>query len=578
MIPNRFHFVFGLKRQTEPFHLVHYLCLASCIEVNRPEAIYFYYHYEPYGRYWDLIKDRLILIKVQLNAFIDNYKYQDRMVSKYKYAHAADFIRLEKLLDQGGVYADMDTLFVNPIPKTLFDKSFVLGREDDVKDVATGKTQTSLCNAFIMAERNAPFGRMWLDEQNNAFDGSWSQHSTLLPDRLAQKYPDLVHIEPPRSFYKHMWTPEGLKNLFNACDADNEGVISMHLWAHLWWSRWRCDFSDFHAGLLTEKFIREVDTTYNLLARKFLPPSQSFDEWCGRWVLKTEHIRNYVNNIALLVFVATKLLAFSVLNDRVFPNCTQHLDYAKRQWKHRGDRRPLGTDWERRNIFDSIILYDEYQLRDVRFSPEDVILDIGAHVGVFSDLCHQRGSRLIHAYEPELKNFRRLARTVADRDGIYLHNLAVFRSDVLDDLALTHSGHLDDNTGGGNVIFGGQKFEAHTQELSPSPLVQKVTTISLDEVLESFPRVRLLKLDCEGSEFPILLTSSKLERIDEIILEYHECIPPAYDEIDSMARISGYSAYKVIDLQTHLEACGFSVMIYPTVEYMGFMRALRHER
>ena len=47
MIPNIFHFVFGLKEQTEPFHLMYYLCLASCIEVNTPDKVCFHYHHEP---------------------------------------------------------------------------------------------------------------------------------------------------------------------------------------------------------------------------------------------------------------------------------------------------------------------------------------------------------------------------------------------------------------------------------------------------------------------------------------------------------------------------------------------------
>jgi len=34
-------------------------------------------------------------------------------------------------------------------------------------------------------------------------------------------------------------------------------------------------------------------------------------------------------------------------------------------------------------------------------------------------------------------------------------------------------------------------------------------------------RVRLLKIDCEGSEFPILYTSKMLEYVDEIVGELH---------------------------------------------------------
>src|SRR5262245_1997343 len=52
-IPRLFHFVFGLREQREPFHLVFYLCLASCRAVARPERMYFYYHHEPWGRYWE---------------------------------------------------------------------------------------------------------------------------------------------------------------------------------------------------------------------------------------------------------------------------------------------------------------------------------------------------------------------------------------------------------------------------------------------------------------------------------------------------------------------------------------------
>ena len=68
-----------------------------------------------------------------------------------------------------------------------------------------------------------------------------------------------------------MCNPEGLKTLFEECDPDFEDVYSLHMWNHLWASRWRRDFSDFHMGNLTEPFIREVDTTYNIAARRFLP-------------------------------------------------------------------------------------------------------------------------------------------------------------------------------------------------------------------------------------------------------------------------------------------------------------------
>ena len=36
-------------------------------------------------------------------------------------SHEADFVRLDALIAHGGVYADIDTLFVHPVPARLFD-------------------------------------------------------------------------------------------------------------------------------------------------------------------------------------------------------------------------------------------------------------------------------------------------------------------------------------------------------------------------------------------------------------------------------------------------------------------------
>jgi hypothetical protein len=148
---------------------------------------------------------------------------------------------------------------------------FVLGREDDVICQKTNVAKPSLCNAFIMSEKGAAFGRLWLEEIEKVFDGSWSTHSTLLPQALSERYPDLIHIEPSRTFYNYMRTREGLHALLEGCDRNDSGVVSIHLWSHLWWSKKRRDFSDFHAGRITERELRQRDTTYNLIARRFLP-------------------------------------------------------------------------------------------------------------------------------------------------------------------------------------------------------------------------------------------------------------------------------------------------------------------
>jgi len=277
-IPNIYHFVFGLKPQTEPFHLVYYLCIESCRQVNRPEAIFFHYQHEPHGPYWEAIKPHLTLRRVDSCALVENFPYTDTQVAHYRYAHASDFIRMGPLLDLGGIYADIDTLFVNPLPASLREKSFVLGREADVYDFITRRTSPSLCNAVMLAEKDAPFGRRWQAEMPKAFDGAWAHHSCLLAHALRDRFPEEVHVEPTRSFYPYMWTRGGLRDLLQRCHRGTEGIYSVHLWNHLWWERGRWDFSFFHGERLTWRFIAEVDTTYTVLARRFLPPAPATPE------------------------------------------------------------------------------------------------------------------------------------------------------------------------------------------------------------------------------------------------------------------------------------------------------------
>ena len=45
---------------------------------------------------------------------------------------------------------------------------------------------------------------------------------------------------------------------------------------------------------------------------------------------------------------------------------------------------------------------------------------------------------------------------------------------------------------------------------------------ALDDLLVRYGRVDLLKLDCEGSEWPILAHASQLHRVRTICGEYHE--------------------------------------------------------
>ncbi|MGE4056756.1 MAG: glycosyltransferase, partial [Vicinamibacterales bacterium] len=240
-IPRRFHFIFGLRPQVEPFHLAYYLCLESCRQVNAPEALVLHFHHEPWGPWWERIKPHLTLSRVSPEPFVDQSpRYLDHVEGRFirllglEYAHHADFLRLKLLIAEGGVYADIDSLFVRSLPAALYSEPFVIGEEDPVV-VREGRPQTSLCNAVMMAKPGSAFASAWLARMYEVFDGTWSRHSCTEAARVQAGMPGEVHVVPSRYFYPFMWTRDGLADLFERQVPIDDDVLSVHLWNHLWW-------------------------------------------------------------------------------------------------------------------------------------------------------------------------------------------------------------------------------------------------------------------------------------------------------------------------------------------------------
>ena len=215
MIPNIIHFVFGLREQTEDFLFSFYLSVLSAYVVNKPDTIYFYYHYEPKGIWWEKLKKipSLVLQTVDLPTHFGAKPI-------LKTAHRADKIRMEVLYDRGGVYMDIDTISVRPY-KSLLRNEVVLGIEDTSKD--------TICNAVMMTIPKSQFFTIWLKNyEANFLPGGWSEASIRLPGLVALKYPSLLTLKEQRTFFYPSYF-EVEKIFVEDHDIPNE-TITLHLW------------------------------------------------------------------------------------------------------------------------------------------------------------------------------------------------------------------------------------------------------------------------------------------------------------------------------------------------------------
>lgn len=228
------------------------------------------------------------------------------------------------------------------------------------------------------------------------------------------------------------------------------------------------------------------------------------------------------------------------------------------------------------DLFHHIVVFDEYGVSHLCLDSDDVVVDIGAHIGSFATLCHELGSRRIVAYEASPRLFPVLQRNFRRLRGVETIQAAVCRSDAADgDTALISGlGNAKDT-----VLFGGRTFDFPTQRFRAGndDDADRCSLLGIDRILARFPRVRLLKLDCEGSEFPILLTSRLLDRVELIVGEYHETTTAHYSRLAAYARLEGIERYGFEFLADRLAAQHFRVAAYSVTLHSGLFTAWRTE-
>lgn len=269
-IPRIFHFITGLDPNFggRPFSFVHYMAIHSALQVNKGFRAKLYYHYEPSGKYWDAIKGEVELVPVDLPTQVFGNPVQ-------LYAHKADVLRLQILLEQGGIYLDLDTICQRPF-EPLLDGRVVMGQEERLTPDGE-RSVVGLCNATIIAPPDAEFLRLWYQTYREFKGGSigdaWNKFSVQIPMALAREHPALLRVEPASSFFWPSWDETGIASMF-AMDCAFPDAYSFHLWE---------GESFKFTQELDRHSVLTMDTTYNKLARRFIEDGQTADDLSSRF-------------------------------------------------------------------------------------------------------------------------------------------------------------------------------------------------------------------------------------------------------------------------------------------------------
>lgn len=174
-----------------------------------------------------------------------------------------------------------------------------------------------------------------------------------------------------------------------------------------------------------------------------------------------------------------------------------------------------------RDIFEQDA-YRTYLLAD-NAGPDEVVVDIGAHIGTFARLWHRKNPQArIVCVEACPENLAALRANVGDFAHV-VHAACTYETA---ELMLLNAVRPDCESTGGSVVVPRSEHDS-------SPLRQEgyhywndyreLPKVTLEELMSrfGFNHINILKLDCEGSEYSILGKTTVLSRIRIIVGEYH---------------------------------------------------------
>ncbi len=186
---------------------------------------------------------------------------------------------------------------------------------------------------------------------------------------------------------------------------------------------------------------------------------------------------------------------------------------------------------------------------------KEPILDVGAHVGLFSMYARiLNPDVLICALEPEKNNFELLQANIKENKlkNIKVSNLALGGRTEKINLIISSDSHNHHLQGAPEII----------KEKVEESAIQLVQSYSLRDFLnqEKINFISLLKMDIEGGEYDVFSACMPADfaRIKYVIMEYHN-----------------YGGLHYKALETQLREHGFGVQIFPSKfdKRMGFIFA-----
>jgi FkbM family methyltransferase len=156
---------------------------------------------------------------------------------------------------------------------------------------------------------------------------------------------------------------------------------------------------------------------------------------------------------------------------------------------------------------------DYYKTSKISFKEGDIVFDIGANIGMVSIYLAKKYPFLkIYSFEPVPENYSSLINNIKlnDVSNVFAYNLGVYKNNSKMKFIMR-----PDNSGGGTMFSQKTELDDH--------FVSMIDCKSLDSIIEdlNIEKIKLMKIDCEGSEYDIFYSCENLSKIEYLSAEFH---------------------------------------------------------
>jgi FkbM family methyltransferase len=169
----------------------------------------------------------------------------------------------------------------------------------------------------------------------------------------------------------------------------------------------------------------------------------------------------------------------------------------------------------RAGTIDGVIIYENficnvYTPEGFEIKEKDVVIDIGAHIGIFSIFASKFASK-IYSFEPNDDSF-----------AIFKENIEINKVKNIYPFKMA----VSNRTGEKELFINKDNSGNNSFYLKNGSLKLTVPTISLEDFIDSngISKIDFLKMDCEGGEYDIIFNCPRriLDMIEKISMECHD--------------------------------------------------------